>query len=145
MVPYAYFFRLGVEWHFIPVGIKCPIHSFRNEIVIPFWQEWNGLIPFLLEWNCFHSIPTGIECNHSISSGMKYTFHSCSHCRKFSLLWGKNNMWLCIPLCSIFWGETITEVNNKRTHFGVCLYITIDSVKTVTSKYVICVKMHLRN
>ena len=35
----AYFFRLGVEWHSIPAGMKWPIHSCRNGVVIPFRQE----------------------------------------------------------------------------------------------------------
>ena len=61
----AYFFRLGVEWHSIPAGMKCPIHSCRNEIGNPFLQEWTT-----------HSIPQGMKWYHSIPAGMDCSFHS---------------------------------------------------------------------
>ena len=51
-------------------------HSCRNEMFIPFLQEWNGVIPFLQEWSV-HSIPAGMECSfHSCRNGMT-PFHSC--------------------------------------------------------------------
>ena len=40
------------EWngHSIPVGMKCSLHSSRNEMLTPFQQELYVIIPFHQEW-----------------------------------------------------------------------------------------------
>ena len=83
----AYFLRLGLEWHSIPVGMEWLFHSSWN-VIIPLQQEWNDhSIPVRMEWE--HSIPAVMEWVHSIPV---IEFLAVGFCSLGKLAWLVNSL-----------------------------------------------------